>query len=78
VSKFGEEAALQLSTLSRFVKIEHTLFSLPLIYSGALLAARDWIGWRLALLMLVAAVGARTVALALNRIIDREIDPPAA
>ncbi len=70
----GEEIGLQLSTLARFVKIEHTLFSLPLIYSGALLAARGWIGWRLALLMLVAATGARTVALALNRIIDREID----
>jgi len=65
---------LQLSTLARFVKIEHTLFSLPLIYSGALLAARGWISLRLALLMLIAAVGARTVALALNRIIDREID----
>jgi 4-hydroxybenzoate polyprenyltransferase len=51
-----------------------TLFSLPLIYSGALLAARGWISIRLALLMLVAAVGARTVALSLNRIIDREID----
>jgi 4-hydroxybenzoate polyprenyltransferase len=65
---------LKLSTFARFVKIEHTLFSLPLIYSGALLAARGWISLRLALLMLVAAVGARTVALSLNRIIDREID----
>lgn len=65
---------LKLSTFARFVKIEHTLFSLPLIYSGALLAARGWIPLRLALLMLVAAVGARTVALSLNRIIDREID----
>ena len=70
----GEEIRLQFSTLARFVKIEHTLFSLPLIYSGALLAARGWIPLRLALLMLVAATGARTVALALNRIIDREID----
>jgi 4-hydroxybenzoate polyprenyltransferase len=65
---------LKLSTLARFVKIEHTLFSLPLIYSGALLAARGWISLRLALLMLLAATGARTVALSLNRIIDREID----
>lgn len=65
---------MKFSTFARFVKIEHTLFSLPLIYSGALLAARGWISLRLALLMLVAAVGARTVALSLNRIIDREID----
>jgi 4-hydroxybenzoate polyprenyltransferase len=73
-AQIGEEIGLQLSTLARFVKLEHTLFSLPLIYSGALLAARGWISLRLALLMLVAATGARTVALALNRIIDREID----
>ncbi|MCI0698947.1 putative 4-hydroxybenzoate polyprenyltransferase [candidate division KSB1 bacterium] len=65
---------MKLSTFARFIKIEHTLFSLPLIYSGALLAARGWIPLRLALLMLVAAVGARTVAMSLNRIIDREID----
>jgi 4-hydroxybenzoate polyprenyltransferase len=64
----------------RFVKIEHTLFSLPLIFAGAFLAAghgplsRGAISWRLAVLMLLAATGARTVALALNRIIDREID----
>jgi len=65
---------MQVATLLRFVKIEHTLFSLPLIYSGAFLAAGGGISWRLAGLMLLAAVGARTVALALNRIIDREID----
>ncbi len=69
-----EKFAMQVATLLRFVKIEHTLFSLPLIYSGAFLAAGGGISWRLAGLMLLAAVGARTVALALNRIIDREID----
>ncbi len=72
--KHFKETILKLSTFARFIKIEHTLFSLPLIYSGALLAARGWIPLRLALLMLVAAVGARTVAMSLNRIIDREID----
>jgi len=57
-----------------FIKIEHTLFSLPLIYSGVFLAAREVPGPSLLLLVLTAAVGARTAALALNRIIDREID----
>lgn len=57
-----------------FIKIEHTLFSLPLIYSGVLLAAREMPPVSLLLLVLTAAVGARTVALALNRIIDKEID----
>jgi 4-hydroxybenzoate polyprenyltransferase len=58
-----------------FVKIEHTLFSLPLIYSGVLLAAGDTFpSAKVLILVLTAATGARTVAFALNRIIDREID----
>lgn len=58
-----------------FVKIEHTLFSLPLIYSGVLLASRGALPpLRLLILVLTAATGARTVAFALNRIIDKEID----
>lgn len=65
---------MQFSTFMRFVKLEHTLFSLPLIFSGAILAAGGKISLRLTGLMLVAAVGARTVALALNRMIDRHLD----
>lgn len=58
-----------------FVKIEHTLFSLPLIYSGVMLAARDTVpSAGILILVLTAATGARTVAFALNRIIDRNID----
>lgn len=58
-----------------FVKIEHTLFSLPLIFSGMLLASHGELpAPGLLLLVLAAATGARTVAFALNRIIDRRID----
>ncbi|CAG0963165.1 partial 4-hydroxybenzoate solanesyltransferase, partial [Rhodocyclaceae bacterium] len=58
-----------------FVKIEHTLFSLPLVYAGVFLASRGaFPGWTPLLLVLAAATGARTVAFALNRIIDRQID----
>jgi len=58
-----------------FVKIEHTLFSLPLVYAGVFLASRGTFpGWKPILLVLAAATGARTVAFALNRIIDRRID----
>lgn len=58
-----------------FVKIEHTLFSLPLVYAGVFLASRGaFPGWKPILLVLAAATGARTVAFALNRIIDRQID----
>ncbi len=64
----------RLKSFLNFVKIEHTLFSLPLIYSGAFLAAKDFPSGWLLLLILTASVGARTAALALNRIVDREID----
>ena len=58
-----------------FVKIEHTLFSLPLIFSGMLLASHGELpGAGMVLLVLAAATGARTVAFAVNRIIDRHID----
>jgi 4-hydroxybenzoate polyprenyltransferase len=68
-------ASLQrLRTYASFVRFEHTLFSLPLILGGifavrgpALSAAR-W-GW-----IVVAAVGARTAALAINRLVDRRLD----
>jgi 4-hydroxybenzoate polyprenyltransferase len=57
-----------------FIKFEHTLFSLPLILSGAFLAADGFPKMRLLILILLAGAGARTAALCLNRIIDREID----
>jgi len=58
-----------------FVKIEHTLFSLPLIYSGVFLASQDVVpSLRVLMLVFTAAAGARTAAFALNRIIDRKID----
>ena len=55
-----------------FVKIEHTLFSLPFVFIGAWVAGDPTIiqlVW-----ILVAAIGARGLAMALNRIIDRDID----
>jgi 4-hydroxybenzoate polyprenyltransferase len=58
---------------SRFVKIEHTLFSFPLLLSGALLAEGE-LSLRTLLLILAAGTGARTAALGLNRILDRRID----
>lgn len=55
-----------------FVKIEHTLFALPIAYAGAILAGE--ITLRIAFLILIAFTGLRTFAMACNRIIDREID----
>lgn len=58
----------------RFIKIEHTLFSLPLIYAGVFLASNEIPTIRLILLVLFAAIFARVSAMTANRIIDAEID----
>ncbi len=56
------------------IKFEHTVFALPFAYLGMLLAARGWPGWRTFLWITVAMVSARTLAMAFNRVIDRDID----
>ncbi len=63
----------RLAVWSRYLRLEHTLFALPLIYAGALLAGPP-LSTRVAVLILVAATGARTAALGLNRILDRNLD----
>lgn len=62
------------STFLSFVKFEHTLFALPFAYGGMLIAAGGWPGWRAFLLITLAMVGARTAAMAANRVIDARID----
>ncbi len=57
-----------------FVKFEHTLFSLPIVIAGAMLASGGIPDGRTILLILCATMGARTAAMAFNRIIDAEID----
>jgi 4-hydroxybenzoate polyprenyltransferase len=56
------------------IKIEHTLFALPFAFLGAVLAARGLPAWRELLWITLAMIGARSVAMAFNRIADREID----
>jgi 4-hydroxybenzoate polyprenyltransferase len=65
----------------RLVAIEHSVFALPFAYLAALTAMtvhgdadRPRVGWLDLLLVTVAMVGARTFAMAANRIIDRHID----
>ena len=57
-----------------FVRFEHTVFALPLVYAGAILATRSLPPVGLSLWILAAAAGARTCAMALNRIIDASTD----
>lgn len=70
---------MDIKQLMSFIKIEHTLFSLPFIIIGYFVAVEQFypademplidLAW-----VLVAAVGARGLAMTLNRIIDRNID----
>ncbi|HEX5705909.1 MAG TPA: UbiA-like polyprenyltransferase, partial [Pyrinomonadaceae bacterium] len=68
-----------LRTTLDMIKIEHTLFALPFAFLGALLAARGVLPnnlptLRQALLITLAMVGARSCAMAFNRIADRRYD----
>jgi 4-hydroxybenzoate polyprenyltransferase len=58
----------------RLVMIEHSVFALPFAYLAALTAMRPAIQWGTLVLITVAMVSGRTVAMAANRIIDRHID----
>ena len=60
-----------------FIKLSHTVFALPFALAGMAIAARDhrgWPGWRTFGLIVAAMVGARTCAMAFNRIVDRKLD----
>ena len=61
------------AALPRLVQFEHTIFALPFAYIGAFLAVDGFpagaISW-----ITVAMVGALSLAMALNRLIDAGID----
>jgi 4-hydroxybenzoate polyprenyltransferase len=61
-------------TTLEMIKIEHTLFALPFAFLGAVLAARGVpTAWQIIWICL-AMVGARSTAMAFNRIADRKFD----
>jgi 4-hydroxybenzoate polyprenyltransferase len=61
------------------IKFEHSVFALPFALTGALLAfrensfARNDAWWKI-LWIVIAMVGARSAAMAFNRVVDAEID----
>lgn len=71
---------MALKKISGFLKLEHSLFSLPLLFAGSALGLRQQgrSPWELpavtALWIVLAGTGARTCALALNRLLDAAID----
>ena len=61
------------------IKFEHSVFALPFALTGALLAFREGgfntqDAWWTVLWIVVAMVGARSAAMAFNRLVDAEID----
>ena len=59
---------------ARLVKIEHTVFALPFAYVGAWLAVGGTPSAHDLLWITLAMVGARSLAMALNRLIDAGLD----
>jgi len=61
-------------TTLEMIKIEHTLFALPFAFLGAVLAAGGLpSAWQIAWII-AAMVGARSTAMAFNRIADKDYD----
>jgi 4-hydroxybenzoate polyprenyltransferase len=72
-----ESAPGRVGSFLRLVKVEHSVFALPFAYLAALTvmtAENRRVRWVDLLLITVAMVGARTFAMAANRVIDRHID----
>ncbi|HEX9017174.1 MAG TPA: UbiA-like polyprenyltransferase [Chloroflexota bacterium] len=64
----------RLTLLLDSIKFEHSIFALPFAYLGMVLAARGFPAWDKVLWITIAMVGARTLAMAANRLIDSPYD----
>ena len=56
------------------IKFEHTLFALPFAYTGMFLAAAGKPDWKAIFWITLALAAARTLAMTVNRIADKEYD----
>jgi 4-hydroxybenzoate polyprenyltransferase len=63
-----------LVALLEMIKIGHSVLALPFAFMGALLAARGLPEARTLFFILVAMVGARSAAMAFNRLVDARFD----
>jgi 4-hydroxybenzoate polyprenyltransferase len=64
----------KLRVVMEMIKIEHTLFALPFAFMGAVLAEKKLPSLAICGWILVAMVGARSAAMAFNRLVDRHFD----
>jgi 4-hydroxybenzoate polyprenyltransferase len=67
-------SAVYARRFASLVKVEHTVFALPYAYAGALLAQERVPSAADIVWITLAMVGARSLAMALNRLIDAGID----
>ncbi|MEU1689378.1 menaquinone biosynthesis prenyltransferase MqnP [Micromonospora sp. NPDC005707] len=77
VAEVPVERPGRVKSFLKLVAIEHSVFALPFAYLSALTAMQvdgGRVRWLDLLLITVAMVGARTFAMAANRILDRRID----
>ena len=70
----GKASDSKPALFARLVKVEHSVYALPFAYAGAFLAAEGLPTWGQLFWITVAMVGARSAAMALNRLIDAEMD----
>jgi len=64
----------RLGVVLEMIKFEHTIFALPFAFMGLLLASRGMPSLRVMLWVLAAMIGARSAAMAFNRLVDAHID----
>jgi len=69
----------KLKDFNELVMFQHSIFSLPFIFIAMVVASVQtfgtaWIGWKLLVLGIFAAVSARNFAMGVNRYADRDVD----
>ena len=64
----------KIKDFNELVMFEHSIFSLPFIFIGMIVAADGWFGFWLLFMGVLAALSARNFAMGVNRYADRDID----
>ncbi len=64
----------KIKTMLEMIKFKHTVFALPFAFIGAFLAANGVPDLKTFILVIIAMFGARTCAMAFNRIVDHKFD----
>ncbi len=69
-----KEIFKKISIFLKDIKLEHSLFALPFAYLGLFMAGRGWPDFYVFFWVTLAMVSFRTMAMGLNRLLDRWID----